>query len=99
MHLEKDVSRVETSEWAQVSTPSQPATTLYFHNLQFLYKLDTIAAEPLFKGRRRFLSRSTRHLFVPGLAPSSLPFPAFQPLIRYFLAATGLFCTIVLKSP
>ncbi|UVL75535.1 hypothetical protein [Pseudomonas protegens] len=90
--LNKDVSRVETSEWAQVSTPWQAPTTLYFLNLQFLYKLDTITAKALFKRPGKFSRTSRRHLFMPGLAldRALLPYPtipgrSFFPGHAFFL--------------
>ncbi|QZI73403.1 hypothetical protein K5F93_14725 [Pseudomonas protegens] len=46
-------------------------TTLYFHNLQFLYKLDTISQKPRFKRRRRFAEAVNHDLFLPANEPFS----------------------------
>ncbi|MEN5092557.1 hypothetical protein ABE458_17875 [Pseudomonas protegens] len=53
-------------------------TTLYFRNLQFLYKLDTISPKARFKRRRLFAQPSNRHLFMLTIEP----FSRCRPLLR-----------------
>ncbi|WP_207165917.1 hypothetical protein ACMGGD_26305 [Pseudomonas sp. BNK-6] len=46
-------------------------TTLYFHKLQFLYKLDTISQKARFKRRRLFAAPANRDLFLLAIEPFS----------------------------